>query len=51
MKKYRIIEEYLDNWGEDVTADYVVTREEVERLASEWEVPVDELLEQLEEIE
>ena len=51
MKNYRIKEEYLDRWGEDVTADYIVTQEELERLASEWEVPVEELLEQLEEID
>ena len=50
MKNYRIKEEYLDRWGEDVTEDYIVTQEELERLASEWEIPVEELLEQLEEI-
>ena len=51
MKNYRIKEEFLDRWGEDVTEDYIVTQEELERLASEWEIPVEGLLEQLEEID
>lgn len=51
MKAYKIKEEYLDRWGEDVTADDIVTQEELERLASEWEIPVEELMEQLEEID
>lgn len=51
MKNYRIKDEFLDSWGEDVPDGYIVTQEELERLASEWEVPVEELLEQLEEVD
>lgn len=50
MKNYRIKEEYLDRWGEDVPNGYIVKQEELERLAREWEIPVEELLEQLEEV-
>lgn len=49
--EYRIKPEYLDEWGEDVTADYVITQEELERLAREWDKSIDELLEQLEEVD
>ena len=51
MKNYRIKKEYLDRWGEDVPDGYIVTQEELERLSDEWEIPVEELLEQLEEID
>lgn len=49
MARYTIKPEYLTLWGEDCTEDTVVDTAEVERLAVEWEKPVDELLEQLEE--
>ena len=51
MKRYRIKPEHLDEWGEDVTEDYIVTEEELAYLARQWEKPVEELLEDLEEIE
>lgn len=51
MKAYKIKEEFLDRWGEGVPDGYIVTEAELERLASEWEIPVEELLEQLEEVD
>lgn len=50
MKKYHIKPDYLSQWGEDTTMETVVTLEEVERLAAEWDMPIEELLAQLEEI-
>lgn len=49
MKRYTIKPEYLSNWGEDCTEGTIITTAEIERLAEEWEKPVEELLEQLEE--
>lgn len=51
MKRYTIKTEYLSNWGEDCTEETIITDAEVERLAQEWEKPVEELLEQLIEID
>lgn len=51
MKRYTIKQEFLSNWGEDCTEETIITAAEVERLAEEWEKPVKELLEQLEEAE
>ena len=50
MKKYHIKPDYLGQWGEDTTTETVVTLDEVERLSAEWEMPIEELLAQLEEI-
>ena len=50
MKRYTVKPEYLTMWGEDVTEETVIDTAEVERLAQEWEKPVEELLEQLEEV-
>lgn len=49
--EYRIKPEYLDEWGEDVTADYIITQDELEWLARQWDKSIDELLEQLEEVD
>ena len=49
MKHYTIKPEFLSSWGEDCTEETVIDTAEVERLSEEWEKPVDELLEQLEE--
>ena len=52
--KYHIKPEYLDLWeGGDTPSDpdRTITEEDVYRLASEWEKPVEELLEQLIPIE
>ena len=48
--KYHIMPEYLSEWGDQTTEDTVVTFAEVVDLAREWDVTVDELLDQLEEI-
>ena len=50
MKTYHIKPDYLSQWGEECTEDTVITQDELERLAAEWEKPVGELMEQLEEI-
>ena len=49
MKHYTIKPEYLSSWGDYCTEETVIDTAEVERLSEEWEKPVDELLEQLEE--
>ena len=54
MKKYRIKPEYLDAWtggnvyNSDETPE-IVDEVEIERLSREWNVPVETLLEQVEE--
>lgn len=51
MKLYTIKPEYAEYWTnipED--ADKPITMEEIERLAREWDVPVSDLMEQVEEI-
>ena len=55
MKKYRIKDEYLDAWtgGNIYNADEtpeIVDEVEIERLAHEWEVPVETLMEQVDEV-
>lgn len=50
MKNYKIKSEFLSLWGEECTEDTIITASEVERLADEWDKPIDELLEQLIEI-
>ena len=49
MKFYTIKPEYVSLWGEDCTEDTVIDATEVERLAAEWEKPIDDLMEQLED--
>lgn len=51
MKNYTVKEQYLSNWGEWTTTDTVVSEDEVNRLAEEWDKPVDELLAELDEIQ
>jgi hypothetical protein len=48
MKQYRVIDEYVSMWGDD--DEIIVDSKEIERLSREWEVPVELLLEQVEEI-
>ena len=53
MKKYTIKPEYLDLWeGGDEPSDpnRIITADELERFAAEWDTTVDELLDQLVEI-
>lgn len=52
MKMYRVKEEYFDDWGfGESYSDAPISEEEIERLAKEWDKPVEELMEQVEEIE
>ena len=51
MKNYTIKPEYLSLWGEGCTEDTVITENELQRLAQEWEKSEEELLDQLREIE
>lgn len=44
---YHIKSDYLTMWGSDCTEETVIDQTELERLAAEWEKPVEELLEQL----
>lgn len=48
MKQYRVIDEYVSMWGDD--DEIIVDSNEIERLSREWDVPVEMLLEQVEEI-
>jgi hypothetical protein len=53
MKKYRIVEN-IDSWiGNQPANDetLIIDQKELERLAREWEKPISELMEDLEEIE
>ena len=49
MKQYRVKPEYEELWG--TSTDTVISEEEVKRLATEWDKPEAELLEQLEEVD
>lgn len=53
-RRYHVLPEYQDSWyGGIPTAeigDAIVTETEIQRLAHEWGVTVDELMEQVEEI-
>lgn len=48
MKQYKIKPEYYDIWGAYEGND-TVTADEINRLANEWEMPVEALMEQVEE--
>lgn len=50
MKKYEVKAEYWDMWGITNEEDAIIDQNEVERLSAEWETPVENLLEQIEEI-
>ena len=50
MKIYTIKPKYLDLWGADADESVIVTQDDVERLAADWEKPVEELLDQLDEV-
>lgn len=50
-KKYQIKAEFYEYWGNEVNDDNnIVTENRVKELSKIWDVPVEELLEQLEEI-
>ena len=44
---YHVKPEYLTMWGDETTDETVIEQSELERLAAEWEKPIEELLEQL----
>lgn len=50
MKKYEVMVEYWDMWGISNAEEAIVDQVEVERLAAEWEMSVEDLLEQVEDI-
>lgn len=47
MKTYKIKPEFLSAWGSETTEDTVITEAEVERLAREWGMDLEDLKEQL----
>lgn len=53
-RKYHVLPEYQDSWyggiPTDEIGDAIVSEDEIQRLAHEWGMTVDELLEQVEEI-
>ena len=54
MKRYHVLPEYQDAWYGNLSTeeigDAIVTEAEIQRLAREWGVAVEELMEQVEEI-
>ena len=53
MKKYKIINN-LDSWvgNQPATEETtIISQQELERLAREWEKPIEELMQDLEEID
>lgn len=52
VKKYKVKTEYLDSWlaHGDSADEVIVDEDEINRLAREWGVTVDKLMEQVEEI-
>lgn len=52
VKKFRILPEFVDEWtNSDNPEDWVVDLPEIQRLAAEWDLTVEELLDEVEEIE
>ena len=47
MKSYTVRPEYLTAWGHETTEDTIITEAELNRLAREWDTPVESLLDQL----
>ena len=45
-EQYRIRDEYISEWGDGW--DNLITMDEIKRLANEWGVSVDELMQQVE---
>ena len=50
MKAYHVLPEFWSAWGEDVDGNTVIDMAEIERLAREWDMTVDALMEQVEEV-
>lgn len=51
MKQYRVKPEYMDNWlaHGDSADEIIVDENEINRLAREWGMSVEDLMEQVEE--
>ena len=47
--QYRVLPEYLDQWTTE-PGDCIVDLPEIRRLAREWGVPLEELMQQVEEV-
>ena len=50
MKKYLILKEYREYWGTDDIYDetkWIVDKKEIEQLAFEWDVDIEELMQQV----
>lgn len=51
-KKFRILPEFVDEWtNSDNPEDWIVDLPEIQRLAFEWGLTVEQLLDEVEEIE
>lgn len=51
-KRFRILPEYVDQWTDsDRPEDWIVDLPEIQRLAAEWGLTVEQLLDEVEEIE
>lgn len=52
MKKtlYRVLPEFYADWGVYDDGDEIVDMEQIIWLSGEWETPVEELMEQVEEV-
>lgn len=50
MKHYKVLDEYLDKWTSEYVVPLIVTEDEIQRFAKEWDVPVSTLMEQVEEV-
>ena len=48
-KRYHVMPEFWSAWGEDVDENTIVDENEIKRLAREWDMTVDALMEQVEE--
>lgn len=56
-RRYRVKEQYIDFWYDCFTSDEIAAAQEVgmtmadiELLASDWDIPVDELMAEVEEV-
>ena len=50
MKQYKVKPEYLDRWTNEAIDELIVTDAEIRDLAKGWDVPVEELMKQVEDV-
>jgi hypothetical protein len=50
-RHYRVLPEYRDLWSNDSDWDGIVDAKEIDRLANEWGMMVEELMKQVEEVD